>query len=85
MKITKFTARIPLGDEKKKYFVDVVFSCGFGLFGQTFKNSPDYLIDLHSFEVDPAYLEQHPEKNVGARMLVPMIDEYQDLWQICND
>jgi hypothetical protein len=85
MKITKFTARIPLGDEKKKYFVDVVFLHGWGLFGQTFKNSPDYLIDLHSYEVNPAYLEQHPEKNVGARMLVPMIDEHEDLWQICND
>jgi hypothetical protein len=85
MKITKFTARIPLGDEKKKYFVNVVFLHGFGLFGQTFKNSPDYLIDLLSFDVDLAYLEQHPEKNVGARMLVPMIDEHQDLWQICND
>jgi hypothetical protein len=85
MKITKFTARIPLGDEKKKYFVNVVFLHGFGLFGQTSKNSPDYLIDLHSFEVNPAYLEEHPEKNVGANMLVPMIDENKDLWQICND
>jgi hypothetical protein len=85
MKITKFTARIPLGDERKKYFVNVVFSCGFGLFGQTFKNSPDYLIDLHSFEVDPAYLDKHPEKNVGVNMLVPMIDEHENLWQICND
>jgi hypothetical protein len=85
MKITKFTARIPLGDEKKKYFVNVVFLCGFGLLGQAFKYSPDYLIDLHSFDVDPGYLEEHPEKNVGARMLLPMIDEHQDLWQICND
>jgi hypothetical protein len=85
MKITKFTARIPLGDEKKKYFVNVVFLHGWGLFGQTFNNSPDYLIDLLSFDVDPAYLEQHPEKNVGARMLVPIIDENDDLWQICND
>jgi hypothetical protein len=85
MKITKFKARIPLGDEKKKYFVNVVFLHGFGLFGQNSKNSPDHLIDLHSFEVDPAYLEEHPEKNVSARMLVPMIDEHEDLWQICND
>ncbi len=85
MKITKFTARIPLGDEKKKYFANVVFLHGWGLFGQTFKNSPDYLIDLHSFDVDPAYLEEHPEKNVGARMLLPMIDEHEDLWQICNE
>ena len=85
MKITKFTARIPMGDERKKYFVNVVFLCGFGLFGQTFKNSPDYLIDLDSFEVDPGYLEEHLEKNVGANMLVPMIDEYQDLWKICNN
>ena len=85
MKITKFTACIPMGDERKKYFVNVVFSCGFGLFGQNSKNSPDYLIDLHSFEVDPAYLEQHPEKNVGVNMLFPMIDEHENLWQICND
>jgi hypothetical protein len=85
MKIKKFKARIPLGDEKKKYFVNVVFLCGFGLFGQNSKNSPDYLIDLLSFDVDPAYLEQHPEKNVGARMLIPMIDENEDLWQLCND
>jgi hypothetical protein len=85
MKITKFKARIPLGDEKKKYFVNVVFSSGWGLFGQTFKNSPDYLIDLLSFDVDPGYIDEHPEKNVGARMLVSMIDDRQDLWQICND
>jgi hypothetical protein len=85
MKITKFTARIPMGDEKKKYFANVVFLCGFGLFGQTFINSPDYLIDLLSFEVDAGYLEEHPEKNVDARMLLPMIDEREDLWQLCND
>jgi len=85
MKITKFKARIPLGDERKKYFANVVFLHGFGLFGQTFKNSPDYLIELLSFEVDPAYLEQHPEKKVSARMLLPMIEEHEDLWQLCND
>ena len=85
MKITKFTARIPLGDERKKYFVNVVFSCGFGLFGQTFKNSPDYLIDLLSFEVDPAYLEKHPEKQLNKNSFLQIIDDNEILWQICND
>jgi hypothetical protein len=85
MKITKFTARIPLGDERKKYFVNVVFSCGFGLFGQTFKNSPDYLIDLLSFEVDPAYLEEHPEKQLNKNSLFQIIEDNEILWQICND
>ena len=84
MKITKFKAHIPLGDEKKKYFVDVVFLHGWGLFGQKKVYSPD-LIYLLSFEVDSAYLEQHPEKKVGERMLLPMIEEYEDLWQLCND
>jgi hypothetical protein len=85
MKITKFTARIPLGDERKKYFVNVVFSCGFGLFGQTFKNSPDYLIDLHSFEVDPGYIKEHPEKQLNKNSFLQIIDDNEILWQICND
>jgi hypothetical protein len=85
MKITKFTARIPLGDERKKYFANVVFLHGFGLFGQTFKNSPDYLIDLLSFEVDPGYIEEHPEKQLNKNSFLQIIDDNENLWQICND
>jgi hypothetical protein len=85
MKITKFKARIPLGDERKKYFVNVFFSCGFGLFGQSFKNSPDYLIDLHSFEVDPGYIEEHPEKQLNKNSFLQIIDDNENLWQLCND
>jgi hypothetical protein len=85
MKITKFKARIPLGDERKKYFANVVFLHGWGLFGQTFKNSPDYLIDLLSFEVDPGYIEEHPEKQLNKNSFLQIIQEHEDLWQLCND
>jgi len=84
MKITKFKARIPLGDEKKKYFVNVVFLHGWGLFGQKKVYSPD-LIDLLSFEVDPAYLEEHPEKQLNKNSFLQIIEDNEDLWQICND
>jgi hypothetical protein len=84
MKITKFKAHIPLGDEKKKYFVDVVFLHGWGLFGQKKVYSPD-LIDLLSFDIDPAYLEQHPEKRLNKNSFFQIIEDNEDLWQICND
>jgi hypothetical protein len=85
MKITKFKARIPLGDEKKKYFANVVFLHGWGLFGQTFKNSPDYLIDLLSFDLDPGYIEEHPGKQLNKNSLLQIIEDNEDLWQLCND
>jgi hypothetical protein len=40
---------------------------------------------LLSFEVDPAYIEEHPEKQLNKNSFLQIIEDNEDLWQICND
>jgi hypothetical protein len=84
MKITKYKARIPLGDEKKKYYANVIFSYGWGLFGQINNDFPN-LIDLHSYEVDPGYLVDYPEKQLNRNSFLQIIEDNEDLWQLYID
>jgi hypothetical protein len=81
MSITKFTVKCCL-DKKLGHFVHVIFSHGFGLYGQLKPHSPDDNIEIHSwiFEPEDIDLEKYPV--INRYNLMPLVAENEMDWKI---
>jgi hypothetical protein len=84
MSITKFTVKCCL-DKKLKHFVHVIFSSGFGLYGQTKPHSPDDNIEVHGWTFEPHDLDLQLYPNINRFNLMPLVDENEIDWVIIKD
>ena len=84
MSITKYTVKCCL-DKKLKHFVHVIFSSGFGLYGQTKPHSPDDNIEVHGWTFEPHDLDLQLYPNINRFNLMPLVDENELNWVIIND
>jgi hypothetical protein len=84
MNITKYTVKCCL-DKKLGHFVHVLFSSGFGLYGQTKPHSPDDNIEVHGWTFEPHDLDLQLYPNINRFNLMPLVDENELNWVIIND
>jgi hypothetical protein len=84
MSITKYTVKCCL-DKKLKHFVHVIFSSGFGLYGQTKPYSPDDNIEVHGWTFEPHDLDLQLYPNINRLNLMPLVDENEIDWVIIKD
>jgi hypothetical protein len=81
MSITKYTVKCTL-DKKLGHFVHVLFSSGFGLYGQTKPHSPDDNIEVHGWTFEPHDLDLQLYPNINRFNLTPLVDENELNWVI---
>jgi hypothetical protein len=84
MSITKYTVKCCL-DKKLGHYVHVLFSSGFGLYGQTKPHSPDDNIEVHGWTFEPHDLDLQLYPNINRFNLMPLVDENEIDWVIIND
>jgi hypothetical protein len=84
MSITKYTVKCTL-DKKLGHFVHVLFSSGFGLYGQTKLHSPDDNIEVHGWTFEPHDLDLQLYPNINRFNLMPLVDENEIDWVIIKD
>jgi hypothetical protein len=84
MSITKYTVKCCL-DKKLRHYVHVIFSSGFGLYGQTSPHSPDDNIEVHGWTFEPHDLDLQLYPNINRFNLMPLVDENEMDWVIIND
>jgi hypothetical protein len=84
MSITKYTVKCTL-DKKLGHFVHVLFSSGFGLYGQTKPHSPDDNIEVHGWTFEPHDLDLQLYPNINRFNLMPLVDENELNWVIIKD
>jgi hypothetical protein len=84
MSITKYTVKCCL-DKKLGHYVHVIFSSGFGLYGQTKPYSPDDNIEVHGWTFEPHDLDLQLYPNINRFNLIPLVDENELDWVIIND
>jgi hypothetical protein len=84
MSITKYTVKCTL-DKKLGHFVHVLFSSGFGLYGQTKPYSPDDNIEVHGWTFEPHDLDLQLYPNINRFNLMPLVDENEIDWVIIKD
>jgi hypothetical protein len=84
MSITKYTVKCCL-DKKLGHFVHVLFSSGFGLYGQTKPHSPDDNIEVHGWTFEPHDLDLQLYPNINRFNLMPLVDENELEWVIIKD
>jgi len=84
MSITKFTVKCCL-DKKLGHFVHVLFSSGFGLYGQTKPHSPDDNIEVHGWTFEPHDLDLQLYPNINRFNLMPLVDENELDWVIIKN
>jgi len=84
MSITKFTVKCCL-DKKLGHFVHVIFSSGFGLYGQTKPHSPDDNIEVHGWTFEPHDLDLQLYPNINRFNLMHLVDENELEWVIIKD
>jgi hypothetical protein len=84
MSITKYTVKCCL-DKKLGHYVHVLFSSGFGLYGQTKPHSPDDNIEVHGWTFEPHDLDLQLYPNINRFNLMPLVDENELEWVIIND
>ncbi len=84
MSITKYTVKCCL-DKKLGHFVHVLFSSGFGLYGQNKPYSPDDNIELHGWTFEPHDLDLQLYPNINRFNLMPLVDENELDWVIIKD
>jgi hypothetical protein len=84
MSITKFTVKCCL-DKKLGHFVHVLFSSGFGLYGQTKPHSPDDNIEVHGWTFEPHDLDLQLYPNINRFNLMPLVHENEMDWVIIKN
>jgi hypothetical protein len=84
MSITKYTVKCTL-DKKLGHFVHVLFSSGFGLYGQTKPYSLDDNIEIHGWTFEPHDLDLQLYPNINRFNLMPLVDENEIDWVIIKD
>jgi hypothetical protein len=84
MSITKYTVKCCL-DKKLGHFVHVLFSNGFGLYGQTKPHSPDDNIEVHGWTFEPHDLDLQLYPNINRFNLMPLVAENELDWVIIKD
>ena len=84
MSITKYTVKCCL-DKKLGHYVHVLFSRGFGLYGQTKPYSPDDNIEVHGWTFEPHDLDLQLYPNINRFNLMPLVDENELEWVIIKD
>jgi hypothetical protein len=84
MSITKYTVKCCL-DKKLGHFVHVLFSRGFGLYGQTKPHSPDDNIEVHGWTFEPHDLDLQLYPNINRFNLMPLVDENEIDWVIIKN
>jgi hypothetical protein len=84
MSITKYTVKCTL-DKKLGHFVHVLFSSGFGLYGQTKPHSPDDNIEVHGWTFEPHDLDLQLYPNINRFNLMPLVDENEIDWIIIKN
>ena len=84
MSIAKYTVKCCL-DKKLGHFVHVLFSSGFGLYGQTKPHSPDDNIEVHGWTFEPHDLDLQLYPNINRFNLMPLVDENELDWVVIKD
>jgi hypothetical protein len=84
MSITKFTVKCCL-DKKLKHFVHVIFSSGFGLYGQTKPHSPDDNIEVHGWTFEPEDIDLKLYPVINRFNLIPLVDMNEVDWVIIKN
>ena len=84
MSITKFTVKCAL-NKKLGHFVHVIFSSGFGLYGQTKPYSPDDNIEIHSWTFEPEDIDFKLYPVINSFNLMPLVSENEMEWVIINN
>ena len=84
MKIQTFTVKCTL-NKKLGHFVHVIFSSGFGLYGQTKPHSPDDNIEVHNWTFEPHDLDLELYPVITRYNLMPLVAENEIDWIIINN
>ncbi len=84
MSITKYTVKCCL-DKKLGHFVHVIFSSGFGLYGQTKPHSADDNIEVHGWTFEPHDLDLQLYPVINRFNLMPLVDENELDWVIIKN
>jgi hypothetical protein len=84
MSITKYTVKCTL-DKKLGHFVHVLFSRGFGLYGQNKPYSPDDNIEVHGWTFEPEDIDLKLYPVINRFNLMPLVDENELNWVIIKD
>jgi len=84
MNITKYTCKCTL-DKKKGHFVHVIFSHGFGLYGQTSPHSPEDNMEIHGWTFEPQDIDLELYPPITRYNLMPLVAENEIDWVIINN
>jgi hypothetical protein len=84
MSITKYTVKCTL-DKKLGHFVHVIFSSGFGLYGQTKPHSPDDNIEVHGWTFEPEDIDLKLYPVINRFNLIPLVDMNEVDWVIIKN
>ena len=84
MNITKYTCKCTL-DKKLGHFVHVIFSHGFGLYGQTKNYSPEDNIEIHGWTFEPHDIDLELYPSITRYNLMPLVAENEMDWVILNN
>jgi hypothetical protein len=82
--ITKYTVKCTL-DKKKGHYVNVIFSSGFGLYGQTSLHSPEDNIEIHGWTFEPEDIDLEFYPPITRYNLTPFVAENEMDWVIFNN
>ena len=82
--ITKYTVKCCL-DKKRQHFVNVTFSHGFGLYGQTSPHSPEDNIEIHGWTFEPHDIDLELYPLITRYNLMPLVAENEMDWVILNN
>lgn len=82
--ITKYTVKCCL-DKKRQHFVHVIFSHGFGLYGQTKNYSPEDNIEIHGWTFDPEVIDLELYPRITRFNIMPLVAEHEIDWVILNN
>ena len=84
MNITKYTCKCTL-DKKLGHFVHVIFSHGFGLYGQTSPHSPEDNMEIHGWTFEPHDIDLELYPKINRYNLMPLVAENEIDWTILTN
>ena len=84
MNITKYTCKCTL-DKKLGHFVHVIFSYGFGLYGQTSPHSPEDNMEIHGWTFEPEDIDLELYPKINRYNLMPLVAENEIDWTILTN
>ena len=84
MNITKYTVKCCL-DKKRQHFVHVIFSHGFGLYGQTSPHSPEDNMKIYGWTFEPHDIDLELYPPITRFNLMPLVAEHEMDWVILTN